>query len=345
MKYWGYWGAAIVVTVLCAALECRATALPHLRISELVDQSDIVVVAQVSDLKEIGTVGIPFNGTILPGKRYSVEAVTLYRLGGLCPDSFSVQFQIPSSGVGYLSVRDGTRMLFLKKVGDTLVPTNPYYPDLPAIHSMPSEFQGRNVLGQVIAELGAVIASPDATPEEKVEILSRSYAIPEDDQSFQRDMILGVRNTADPDVRSRIQSILLSRNDISELHEVCNTLIRGEATAHQKEMLLYGIGYGLKDQSALPELIRLLESSDPEVRVATTRALWHTASKASIAVLMKALDDENPEVRYLAIRGLADATQQPRFGPSPAAYSGHEGEYQQYWKDWANQKSEVQQDP
>jgi hypothetical protein len=338
MKPWR--GAIIAVTLfLSVGRGSLATGLPHLQIPELVSQSDVVVVADVSKLTKIGSASILFHGDALPGERYSVEAVTLYTLRGSCPGRFNLEFEIPFSGVGYLSVKSGTRMLFLKKSGSIFVPADPYYPDLPAVPAAPPELQGKDTAAQVVAELGAVIASADATPEQKVEILGRSYAIPEDDETFLGDLLVGARNTADPDVKSRIQSILLRRNDISELPNMCDTLLMGNLTASQKEMLLYGIGYNLKSQKSLSQLRRLLESPDPEIRLAAAKGLWHTASPTSVPVLMKALNDENPEVRYFAIRGLADATGQPRFGPSPAAYEGHEAEYQQHWLDWAKQNS------
>lgn len=339
MKAWRHATIAITIGFLCVGAVSLGTGVPHLQIPELVSQSDVVVVAEVSKLTAIGPASISFHGQALPGERYRVDAVTLYTLRGSCPDHFNVEFEIPFSGVGYLTVRSGARMLFLKKLGNIFVPANPYYPAFPAVRAAPPELQDKDTAEQVVVELGAVIASADATPDDKVEILGRSYAVPEDDQTFLSDLLVGARNTADADVKSRIQSILLRRNNISELQNMCDTLLTGNVTASQKELLLYGIGYNLKDQKALPQLSRLLESPDAEIRVAAAKALWHTASPTSVPVLMKALDDQNPDVRYFAIRGLAVATDQPRFGPSPTAYEGHEDEYRQHWLDWAKQDS------
>lgn len=345
MRSWQYVATAIVICFLCAGLESLATALPLLRIDELVSQSDVVVVADVGKLTEIGPTTILFRGQALPGERYRADTVTLYTLSGSCPDRFGVEFEIPFSGVGYLYVKRGTRMLFLKKSGDIFVPTNPYYPDLPAMPSAPSELEGKEVAQQVIAELGAVVASPVPSADEKVEILGRSYAIPADSHGFTKNLLDGVRNTADSDVRSRMQAILLSRNEISQLPNVCDALLHGKLTTHEKELLLTGIRHKLTNPEAAPQLARLLQSSDPDVKGIAAEALWHTASTSSAPVLVKLLDDENRDVRCFAMRGLADASGQPQWGPGPAACEDDEAKYQQHWHEWAAQNQSPQPVP
>lgn len=133
--------------------------------AELSAQSEVVVIADVGKLQQLGRTGILFNGQLLAGERYRVEALRLYTLAGSCRDHFAVELQLPDSGVGYGAPREGTRILFLKKSGDTFVLTNPYYPGLPAVSTPPSELQSHELAEQVVAELGAVIASPDASPD------------------------------------------------------------------------------------------------------------------------------------------------------------------------------------
>jgi hypothetical protein len=335
------WFVILTIALLHTAPISLATALPHLKIPELVAQSEVVVVADVSRPEQLGRTGILFNGQLLPGERYKVEVHRLYTLSGSCPDNFAVMFELPDSGVGYIAPRQGTRMLFLKRAGEgeTFVPTNPYYPDLPAVRTPPNELQGQETALQVITELGAVIASPDASSEDKVIILGHSYAIPDDNNGFTKHLLSGVQNTTDTDVRSRIRGILLSRNEISELPNVCDALLQGNLPAHEKELLLGGIRHKLTNQDAAPQLARLLQSPDPEVKEIGAQALWHTASASSVPVLAKLLDDENRDVRCFAMRGLADATGQAQWGPGPAACEGNEAKYRQHWHDWATQNS------
>lgn len=175
-----------------------------------------------------------------------------------------------------------------------------------------------------------------------MEILANSYAIPGDNEGYTKNLLDGVRNTADTDVRSRIQAVLLSRNEISELPNVCDALLQGNPTAHEKELLLGGMRHKLTTAGAAPQLARLLQSPDPEVKGVAAIALWHTASPSSVPVLAKLLNDENHDVRCFAMRGLADATGQPQWGPGPAACDENEAKYQQHWHDWAAQNSSIQ---
>ena len=339
MRLGKYLTIVIAVGFLWSGRPCLGTALPPLHISELVSQSDVVVVANVSEIKPVGLASVSFGGIPLSAQRYRVQTVALYRLVGSCPEQFSVEFVLPNSSTGYRSVKLGPRMLFLKRSGATYNPTNPYYPDFPALRFEPIDFHGKDATELVFAELGAVIASPDASLEDRWEVLSRSYAIPEDNKVFLSDLLVGLWDTGAPDLRRRKQAELISRNDISELADVCDALLAGTLSTAQKTVLLYAIGQHLKNEKAVPGLTRLLQFRDLRVRVASAQALWHIASASSIGPLAEALNDESSDVRYYAIRGLADATGELQWGPSVAEYQEHEAKYRQHWLEWASQNS------
>jgi hypothetical protein len=311
------------------------TGLPSLSISELVSQSDVVVVADVSGTKPIGLASVSVRGVTLLAQRYRVQAVALYRLMGSCPEQFSIELLLPNTSTGYRSVKLGTRMLFLKRLGTTYIPANPYYPDFPALPSEPIEFHGNDARELVFAELSAVIASADASSDDKWEVLTQSFAIPDGDKLFVNDLLVGLRSTGDLDLRRRIQAELIGRNDISEFGDVRDALLADTISATQKPVLLYEIGQRLKNEKAVPGLAQLLQSRDPQVRVASAQALWHIASASSVRILTEALNDQNPDVRYYAIRGLADITGELQWGPSPGEYEEHETKYLSYWRDWA----------
>ena len=338
-----YLRVAIVIAFLWSGQSCLGTGLPALRIFELVNQSDVVVVADVGELKPIGPAGVMFGDTALLGERYRIEGLALYRLVGSCPDEFSVEFVLPNASTSYRSVKTGTRLLFLKKSGTTYNPTSLYFPDFPAVRSEPAEFQGLEGAELVFAELGAAIASSAASPEYKWEVLRQSFAIPASNKLFLNDLLVGLQNTSDPDLHHRIQAELISRNDLSQLPDVSGVLLSDTLSETQKDLLLFTIGRDLKSERALPALVRLLQSSDPKVRVASTQALWHTASPSSISIaaLAQALNDKNPEVRYYAIRGLADATGEQQWGPGPAEYEAHEAKYRQHWLEWTTRNSAI----
>ncbi len=336
MRSCKYLMIAIAVASLCAARICLGTGLPSLRMSELVSQSDVVVVADVSAIKSEGLAGISLGGIAIPAERYSAKIVTLYCLVDSCPERFSLEFVLPNTATGYRPVKSGARLLFLKKSGTVYKPTNPYYPDFPALRAVPSEFHG-DVTALVFAELGAVIASANASPSDKWEVLTQSFVIPEGNTLFLNDLLVGLRSTADPELHRRVQAELISRNDISELGDVCDALAADGVSPTEKAVLLYVISQRLKNESAAPTLAQSLHSSDPQVRLASAQALWHIASPSSIGALTEALNDQSIDVRYYAIRGLAAATGELQWGPSPSEYEEHESKYRQHWLEWASQ--------
>lgn len=323
----------IVVGFLCATRACFG--IPHLSIPRLVSESTLIVVAEVGEIKPVAAAQVVFNGSVLKGQSYRAEAVVLYTLTGDSPGRFTIEFALPNSSNGYRSVRAGIRMLFLKKSGDGYTPVDLFYPDLPALRSPLAELQGKTVTERVFGELGAVVASADASTTDRRDVLFWSYAIPDSNKSFLKDVLAGVQNTADPDLHWRLEAELIRRNDASQFADVCNALLSGSVPPDEQREVLYAIASRLNNEKALPELRKLLQSSSPEIRVASAQALWHTASPASVGALAEALHDENPDVRYYAIRGLADATEQPQWGPSIAEYQGHEAKYLSYWSDWA----------
>jgi hypothetical protein len=329
----------IAVGLIWAGRPCRATGTPNLRISELVTQSEVVVVADVNAIKPNGFATLNLNGNILSAKHYSAQAALLYSLAGSCPEDFSVDLVLPDDPIGYRSVKPGTRMLFLKRSGDASRPTNPYYPDLPALRSEPGELHGKNATERVLAELGAVMASADVSAADKWEVMIRSYAIPDGDRSFVNDLLTGLQSTGDPELRGRIQAELIGRNDISEFPDVRDALFANTISTTQKAVILYEIGQRLTNEKAVPGLTQLLKSPDPEVRVASAQGLWHIASTSSIAPLTEALGDQDSEVRYYAIRGLADATGDLQWGPSPGEYQEHGVKYLQHWLEWTRKNS------
>jgi hypothetical protein len=334
-----YLAVAIAASFLSSGRACLGTAVPPLRISDLVSQSDVVVVADVSEIRPAGLADVDLGGISVSAQRYSARAVARYNLEGTCPDEFSVEFVLPTTSTGYKSVKPGTRILFLKHSGTMYSPTDPYYPDLPAIRSDPYGFQSNNATELVFAELAAVVASVDASPGDKWEVLSQSYSIPDGNKSFLGGLRVGVRNAGEPELRRRIQAELIGRNDVSEFSDVCNALLTQSVATAPKAVLLYEIGQRLKSEKAVPGLTRLLQSPELELRIASAQALWHVASASSIGALTGALNDQSPDVRYYAIRGLADITGELQWGPSIAEYHEHEAKYRQYWMEWASQNS------
>lgn len=340
-KRFGYAILAVVLGTFGSALSSIGGGRPHLNIDELVSQSDVVVVADVGAAQRVEATSVLFSGRILPGQRYRMEATSLYTLAGVSPDQLTLEFALPDASTSYQPVRRGTRMIFLKQSGEVYTPTNPYYPDLPALRTKPAETEGLDGADAVIAELAAVVGSPDASVELKRETLIYAYAIAKDNSSFTNGLLRGFGNTLDEDTRRWMQTVLFSRGDISTLPEACDALLSGTLSPDEKKGLIYGVGTRLTNLRSTPELARLLQSPDEEVRRAGALALWHTVTADSKQALIQALNDEDFEVREYAMRGLADLTGQPQWGPGPAAYENDPEKYRQHWLEWAKQNSAV----
>lgn len=332
MKFLKRW-PVIAFGFLSAGLGCLA--MPHLSVPELVKDSTLIVVAQVGEIRPVAPSAVTFNGDVLPGERYNAEAVALYTLAGYNPGRFTIEFALPNAGNTYRSLRPGVRMLFLKRPATNYVPVNLYYPDLPALPSPPAELQGRTVVEQVFAVLGAVVASPDTSAIDRRDVLLWSYAIPKDNKVFLQDLIIGAHNSADPSVHWWIQAELINRNDLSQFQEVVDALSSGNVPSEEERKVLYAIGTRLTNAKALPELTKMLSAPQPELRAAAAQATWHIASASSVDTLVRALHDPDSEVRYYAIRGLDEITGQPGWGPGPEEYKEHEAKYLQHWLDWA----------
>ncbi len=327
--------AAVAAAILCAAQACFA--IPHPNIPQMVHDSTLIVIANVEHVRYVGPTETVLNGRVFPGGKYQAEATALYSLKGTSPEQFTVEFSIPNGFADYGSVQLGTRMLFLKNPVSAYVPANPYFPDFPALASPPPEAEGNTITQQVFAELGAVVASPDASPNDRKDVLLWSFAVPQDNKPFLRYLVVGAQNSPDPTVHWWIEAELINRNDVSQFPDVCNALLSAVVPRDQQRMVLYAIGTRLTNPKALPELTKLVTAPEPEVRAAAVEAVGHVGSSSSLNLLAQALRDPDSQVRYYAIFGLDEITGQPGWGPGPGEYEEHGEKYLQHWLDWASE--------
>lgn len=105
-----------------------AVGVPPLRITEIVDGSDAVVIAVVNKTVPIGGTYVTYRQMLLSAEAYSSRAATVEILKGFCPAAFDVQVVMPHSAIGYRPLTEGRVLLFLKKDGNHYVPTSPYFP-------------------------------------------------------------------------------------------------------------------------------------------------------------------------------------------------------------------------
>jgi HEAT repeats len=100
-------------------------------------------------------------------------------------------------------------------------------------------------------------------------------------------------------------------------------------------MLANAIEGNLKSPQAVPTLAALLGSTNLEVRRAAAADLSDIATPNVVEPLAKvALNDEDERVRFLAVRGLALATNAAK-PPTIATFRQQQDEILQFWRDWA----------
>jgi len=313
-----------------------AIGIRNLRIDELVNASDAIVVADV----RVHAVGrapdLPFRGQPLEADAYMAELVVKGTIKGSATDRLSVKYALPKQFVGYQGLREGTRLVFLRKTATGYTVADPYYPDFPAVEPPPRSY-GHDQSGtseEVLRQMVAVVASELATVAQKWEILRVDYALPTNSEvvgAFRE----GLSGTNDTELQQRLEGELIRMGDIGELPRVVRALSNGLATHNERMWLLYVIGYDLKDPRSVPMLQPLLRSDDNSLREAAARALWHIADPAVLPSLARALGDPDDQVRFYAVRGCADIANEAAWGgPSETEFHEHEEKYLEHWEAW-----------
>ncbi len=323
--------------LLALALRSGGIGVPNLHIKDLAAASDLIVVAEVGEVRTVGPAPpMLFHGQPLQATSYSSDLSVVRVIKGMPVGNITVTYCLPRVFVGYDHLRPGTRLVFLREgAGGGYTLANPYYANFPAVPILVGDQPpSTDYTVAVVREMLAVISSGTSSPNEKAQILRNDYALPATDEvvaAFRE----GVANAQDEDLRQRLEADLLYFNDVAEVPTVANLLLTNTATANQKTRLLYVIGYHVTDRRALPAITPLLQSGDDSVRVAAAKALWHIADAASIPQLSKALQDPSEEVRLYAVRAFSDIVKEPGWGtPSDAAFHDEEQKYLEHWQNW-----------
>lgn len=326
----------IFSTVLFCGISAMAYPGHPLRLQQLVDAANIIAVVDITNVQKTGQIVIGVDSNVVRANTYTSAARILRIIKGYCPDEISIESYAPLVFVGIPEMVTGVQMVFLKTENDRFVFADPHYPSLPALPSSTPQpgMAAADPLQMVVGELGGVIASP-AEPEQcKWAVFRIVYAIPTSD-AFIANLRKGL-DTADVDLRYRIESELILRDDLSTLPNVEKSLLANYLPAEARKSFLFVISWRLNDPRAVPTLSRLLHSGDTEIRKAAAEGLWHIGAPSSLPDLVRALRDSDQEVRFYAVRGLSDIGKEPGWGGlSEKAFEEHEDKYVQHWLEWA----------
>jgi hypothetical protein len=226
-----------------------AVAIPRLRLEELVSDSDVVVVGQIATARDTGKAEIRLEERIVPTDTFSADVTVIRQLKGECPSQITVTYSVPSGRtMGYRTVGTGIRLLFLRHSSDGLIPTDPYYPPLPASAAQPGA-SGSDPVANVIGELGAVLASETESPAVKQQVLDVAYAIPPN-EPFTASLRLAL-DTSDLDLRYRVMANLVRRHDHNILPRVTELLLETNFPAQYRRMFEFVIGTSVSEPAAV----------------------------------------------------------------------------------------------
>jgi HEAT repeats len=313
-----------------------AIGVPNLHLDKLVSSSDLICVANVGELNKAGTAPpVAFHERTIEADMYYATLSVLRTIKGVPQAEVLVNFRVPRSFMGYRRPQPGIRLLFLHQQGEHYVFTDPYYPDLPAVSSLPSTAESSDEVTQVVREVAAVLSSATASTNDKLQVLQIMYALPAT-VDVRRSLEVGASSARGTELGRMLESELLRIGDISQLRDVANLLSTNSLSGDDKERFLYVIANSVTDRRARPYIEPLLRSGDESVRAAAMEALWHIGSPGSVKSVILGLEDTDRNVRYYAVRALAKIEKEPSWEPSVPEFYEHEQQYVSHWKEWAD---------
>ena len=337
----GYKRDAIIVALGLLWLGSSiARPIPHLDLTHLAAVSDVIVVGRMGSIRQVGITQIDDGRhKVLCRAMQSELSVDQVLQGPQIAARISVQFIIPTSFMGYANPLEGAyRTFFLKQTVDSYGFASPHHASVPAIPGALS--QGETVRDRLVFQLAAVLDSPVAPTELKLEAVYALHSVL--DEAATRALNAAA---AAPDQRVRLAAVaaLLLRGDTTQFSAAVENLLRPEPGASQESIhnLAYAIGAGIKDPRLIPDLMKLQVSADPITRRASVNALNRTGSPDSEPGLVRALDDSDFENRFLAVFGLSLLAKDSDWSPDQETYRDREREYLDHWKHWASEHSRV----
>ena len=322
------------LTALCA----HATLVPTLNMDKLADEATLIVVGQITLVREVGKTTVPFGDESVSAREMTAELREDKILKGVPHPSGSVEFYftLPEQFIGWRSISPlSYRIFFLVDSSKGLRLESPYYPSLVAVPDTPVH-EG-TVIERVIEELAAVVESAKAPLENRREAVFAldSSGNPEAIQALMR-----VAEVKDVSLRLSVAAALLEHNDISALPFAEDMLLKPSPSIppYLLHNLSYAIHEGVKDDRAVPALARLLRAGSAETRRAAASALKNVGTTSCIEPLLSALVDSDSEVRFESVVGLAEITGQPDWRPNAEDFASDQNKYVDYWRGWGKSR-------
>lgn len=324
---------SVVLAVLGISLVSGGAPGRILDRTSLVAESDVIVAGTVVPSSGAGKTSLAVGDQEIPASILDLEIHVDDVIKGTAKRDLSVALILPAVGIGYKDIPVGIRRtIFLKNSDAGFVVTSPYYPSLPA---------GSDIRESGVSPFDYVLTSITAV------VKPNSGASPSDQQIA----IMALRSVKSPAATAGLEVALSNPDATLRLSALAALLARGEVNVlstaesvldHPDSSIpdyLYGniasgIGEGISNPDAVPNLSRLLANPRVDVRRVAATALRNTRSRTALPALVAALSDHDFKVRYYAVIGLADITGESDWRPLEGDFSANEPKYLQYWKEW-----------
>ena len=333
--------------MLFAGLDSRCAGVPGLSIQRLVAQSDLIVVARIINVSKVADGQVNIHGQIFPADIMEAAAEAQQTLKGMPPNAkLAIRFAMPISpagSVGYGSLASQQdRLLFLKNVpGGGYEPTDPYYPSLPVAKT-------RDTLSN---------SEPDVNRPSLKEVEAKVFSIEcqtissgNENRSVRVEAIWSLKGVTDPcldialhsafessdqDLRLTAAAALLRLSDIQVLGAAFREADQLPLDSYLRLNLASAIRFGIHSEGAVPDIVTMLKSKDPQMRRAAASALHNIGTASCLPGLIRALSDEDKDTRYYAVIGLADIEGKPEQKPSMEDFDRNPSPYVDYWQAWS----------
>ena len=203
MRYAGWIQILVFGAFLCS--RAGAVGIPRFRVGDLVSSSDLIVLADVRQVRDLGpTQPIKFRNQLLPAEAYSADLLVHKTLKGQALDKVSVTYSLPLTFVGYSGLKPGARMVFLRRNDDQYGLADPYYSNFPAaLEPLGESYPSADPSELVLSNLLAVFTSPTASNSHKYEVLRVDYALPTNENTIAA-LRKGLENSADRELNERL---------------------------------------------------------------------------------------------------------------------------------------------
>ncbi len=328
---------SLASVLLLFAFMARAVIIQALDLDKVTADAALIVAGQVLSVQEVTKTTVQVGDRRLSAREMIAELRADRVLKGNAGSSsqLSFHFVVPDEFIGWRSVTPSYRVFFLAESSGEFRIANPYHPSIPAV---PDSDTGEGTpIERVITQLGAVLESSNSSSEDKREAvfdLSKTQT-PAAVRALRR-----AAEVTDVNLRLSVAAALLEHGDISMLHFAEDNLLKSNPTtpADLLHNLSFAILMGVRDESSVTELVRLLRATSPETRRAGASALMHTGASSAVGPLLSVIDDSDPMVQYYAVVGLAEITGQTDWRPNTFDFSSDPKKYLDHWREFAKSR-------